>query len=252
MSTTPNRPARDSRGESGASEGVPRPAVARPSPGPGPLGAGRGAADALADWRGPSPALEAFREALSRVGKGDATVLLGGESGTGKSRAAALLHHMGPRSAGPLVEVHLGALGTTLIESELFGHEAGAFTDARRARLGRFRQADGGTLVLDDVDLLPAASQVKLLRVLQERRVEPVGAEKDVPVDVRIVATTARDLAAEAAAGRFRQDLYWRLAVVPLEVPPLRARVEDLPGLVEVLLERTAARLGRPAKKLSP
>ncbi|QDU68248.1 sigma-54-dependent transcriptional regulator [Engelhardtia mirabilis] len=197
-----------------------------------------------------SPIQRAFEAELGMVAGSEATVLLLGESGTGKSASARRLHAASRRADGPLVEVHLGALTPTLVESELFGHEKGAFTDASRSRAGCFRRAQGGTLVLDDVDLLPGPAQVKLLRALQERVVEPVGAEAPVAIDVRFCATTNRDLRAEVEAGRFREDLYYRLAVVTLEVPPLRARSEDLPGLVETLLAGIGARLGRPARPL--
>lgn len=201
---------------------------------------------------GADPALRAVLRDLDLAAQGNATVLILGEHGTGKSLAAALLHQRSPRAAGPLVRLHLGALSPTLIESELFGHEKGAFTDAREGRQGAFRRAHGGTVVLDDVGLLPLPSQVKLLRVLQERVVEPVGGERAVPVDLRVVATSAVDLAGEVEAGRFREDLYWRLAVVPLTLPPLRARRGDLPRLVEVLSERVAERLGRAPRALGP
>src|SRR5688572_1480908 len=180
---------------------------------------------------GSSTAIEAFRTRLAQVAAAGATVLLRGESGVGKGLAARRLHAWSPRAKGPLVEVSLAALAPTLIEGELFGHVPGAFTGAVRARTGRFRQAHTGTLVLDDVDTLPIEVQVKLLRVLQERTVEPVGAESGESVDVRLVATTQADLRAAVESGRFRRDLYYRLAVVELELPPLRARVEDIPAL---------------------
>ncbi len=195
-----------------------------------------------------SAARKAFEADLRQAAGSRATVLLEGESGSGKSRAARLLHGWSPRAAEPCVTVHLGAVSPSLIESELFGHEAGAFTDARRQRRGCFRRAEGGTVVLDDVPLLPLESQVKLLRVLQERVVEPVGAEVPVPVDVRVVATSNLDLAAEVEAGRFREDLYYRLAVVRLGVPPLRACLEDLPELAGALARRVAQRLGCPER----
>ncbi|MEO0651840.1 MAG: sigma 54-interacting transcriptional regulator [Planctomycetota bacterium] len=197
----------------------------------------------------PAPSFEAQ---LTAVAATDATVLLTGESGTGKSSAARRIHAASSRAAGPLVEVHLGAVSPSLIESELFGHERGAFTDARKSRSGAFRAAQGGTVLLDDVDLLPLDSQVKLLRALQERQVEPVGAEAPVAIDVRFCATTNRDLRAEVEAGRFRDDLFYRLAVVPLELPPLRARVEEIETLARGLVERTAARLGREPRPLTP
>lgn len=197
-----------------------------------------------------SAAGRAFEAQLRQAAGSRATVLLQGESGSGKSRAARQLHDWSPRSGGPCVTVHLGALGPSLIESELFGHEAGAFTDARRSRQGSFRRADGGTVVLDDVPLLPLESQVKLLRVLQERVVEPVGAEETVAVDVRVVATSNLNLAAEVEAGRFREDLFYRLAVVNLDVPPLRSRIEDLPALVSDLAPRVAQRLALAEREL--
>ena len=188
---------------------------------------------------GSSTAFTAFRERLDQVAATRASVLLVGESGSGKGRAARYLHAQSP-DPGPYVEVSLAALAPSLIEAELFGHEAGAFTGADRARSGRFRQADGGTLVLDDVDVLPFEIQVKLLRVLQERLVEPLGAEEAVPVDLRVVATTQRDLMSEVEAGSFRRDLYYRLAVVVLDVPPLRARLDDLSELCAGIVERLA------------
>ena len=199
---------------------------------------------------GTSAAFQAFRARLEQVAASEATVLIRGESGSGKDLAAAALHAASPRAAGPCIVVSLAALAPSLVEAELFGHEEGAFTGAHRARLGRLRQAHGGTLVLDDVDSLPLEVQSKLVRVLQSRVVEPLGAERGVPVDVRLVCTTQRDLAAEVQAGRFRSDLYWRLAVVPLEVPPLRARLEDLPELARHLVRRLASERRLPPREL--
>ncbi len=183
-----------------------------------------------------------------------ATVLLTGESGAGKSRAARRLHDRSPRAAGPFVAVQLAALSSTLIEAELFGHEAGAFTGASGARLGRFELASGGTLVLEGVETLALDLQVKLLRVLQERVVEPLGAEAGRPVDVRVIATSARDLREAVEQGAFREDLYFRLAVVPLSVPPLRTRAGDrsFDELCAGLAAEVAVRLGVPARPLSP
>ena len=203
-------------------------------------------------WLGSSAVARALAERLARVAPSQATVLLWGEGGTGKGHAAAALHHLSPRSGGPFVATSLAALAPTLIEAELFGHEEGAFTGAARARLGRFRQAEGGTLVLDDVDALPLELQGKLLRVLQERLVEPVGAERPVPIDVRVVATSSRNLRELVAAGQFRSDLYWRLAVVELELPPLRARSEDVPELARRRLAALCRERGVPARELSP
>ncbi len=201
---------------------------------------------------GRSAAARDFEQRLRRVAASDATVLIEGEGGAGKDTAARRLHALSPRSAGPLVEVDLAALSPTLMEAELFGHEQGAFTGADRARRGRFRRAEGGTLVLGGVECLSEALQVKLLRVLQERRVEPLGAEESVAVDARVLATSSLDLAQAVRARRFRDDLYFRLAVVVLRVPPLRVRTEDLPELAEVLLERAAARTGIPRRGLDP
>ena len=199
----------------------------------------------------PSHAWRAFRTDLERLADSPATVLLEGEPGSGKTRAAAALHRASRRAEGPLVAVDLAALAPSLIEAELFGHEEGAFTGATRARAGRIRRADGGTLVLEGVERLPAELQGKLLRCLQERTVEPLGAEAPVPVDVRIVATSTADLAVEVQEGRFREDLFWRLAVVRLRVPPLRSRTEDLDALVDELVAAIARRLGVGARALS-
>jgi DNA-binding NtrC family response regulator len=200
---------------------------------------------------GSSPAFTAFARAVARVAGSDASVLLEGESGSGKGRAARALHALSPRRDGPLVEVGLSALAPTLIEAELFGHEEGAYTGAQRARTGRFRRAEGGTLVLDGVETLPDALQVKLLRAVQEHVVSPLGSEEDVPVDVRVIATAACDLRAEVDAGAFREDLYYRLAVVPLYVPSLRERREDLPQLIERRAAEIAARTGVARRPLA-
>jgi DNA-binding NtrC family response regulator len=188
----------------------------------------------------------AFERALGRAARTDATVLLTGESGSGKTRAAERLHSLGPRAQGPFVAVHVAGLAPTLLEAELFGHEEGAYTGARGARTGRFQRASGGTVVLEGIEALALDLQVKLLRVLQERVVEPLGGSAPVPVDVRIVATSALDLPSEVAAGRFRGDLYYRLAVVPLTVPPLRMRTGELPRLCDELARTAAQRLGVP------
>lgn len=208
-----------------------------PPPQPGESSSSRGEGQLSAPYA-------EFLAELSRVTSSDVTVLLEGEPGSGKSFAAEMLHRGGPRADGPFVPVSLGALAPTLLEAELFGHESGAFTGADRARPGRFRQAEGGTLVLEGIEALPLDLQVKLLRVLQEREVEPLGAAEPIPVDVRVVATSAKDLSAEVAAGTFREDLYWRLAVVVLRVPPLRSRVDELGDLSQVLMRRVAERSG--------
>lgn len=182
-----------------------------------------------------------FEAQLERVAASEATVLFEGENGSGKGTAARQLHQHSARRDGPFVEVSLAALSPTLIEAALFGHEEGAFTGAHKARRGYFSRASGGTLVLDAVETLPEDLQVKLLRVLQERHVEPLGGVPE-EIDVRFVATAGVDLRGEVEAGRFREDLYFRLAVVTLRVPPLRARLDELPRLVEVLVARIAER----------
>ncbi len=200
---------------------------------------------------GQGPAFAAFLSDLERAAQGAVTVLIEGESGSGKTSAAGHLHSRSPRAAGPLVTADLGALAPHLIEAQLFGHEEGAYTGADRARLGRFRAAEGGTLVLEGIEDLPLATQVKLLRVLQERVVEPLGAERPVPVDVRVVATSTRPLLQAVEAGDFREDLYYRLAVVVLRVPPLRSRPGDLEALALAMVERTAGRLALEPRSLS-
>jgi len=183
---------------------------------------------------------------LSRVAPSPVSVLVLGESGTGKELIARAIHAASPRRGGPFVAVSASALSPTLLESELFGHERGAFTGADRARVGRFEAASGGTLFLDEIGDLPAETQVKLLRVLQERAVERVGSTSAVPIDVRVISATHRDLASEVKEGRFREDLYYRLAVVSLELPPLRRRRADIPLLVEHFSRKHESVGGRP------
>jgi two-component system NtrC family response regulator len=184
-----------------------------------------------------------MQEAISvaaRAAAGTVTVLIRGESGTGKELLARAIHQASPRRSGPFVAVNLAALPDTLIESELFGHERGAFTGADRERRGRFELAGGGTLMLDEVGDLPRGTQVKLLRVLQERTFERLGGMRPITSDVRIVAATNRDLETLVRAGEFREDLFYRLNVVTIGLPPLRERREDIPGLVEQFLARYA------------
>jgi len=188
---------------------------------------------------------------VEKLAKADTTVLMLGEAGTGKNMLARELHARSARAAAPLVEVSLAALSTTLVESELFGHVAGAFTGAERDRSGRFQAAGEGTLVLDGVEVLDELVQVKLLRALQERVVEPLGAVEGLKVEARVLATATPELKSRVDEGDYRKDLWYRLAVVVLEVPPLRARSEDIEGLAEHLTARVAARLGVSPRRLS-
>ena len=215
-------------------------------------GAAAGAADATPVMIGHSTAMNELRAKIARVAPASETVLITGESGTGKELVARAIHAASPRRGRPWVSLNCPALSAQLMESELFGHERGAFTGADAPRVGRFEAADGGTLLLDEVTEIGPTLQAKLLRVLQEKSFERVGSNRTLSVDVRVLATTNRDLQAEVAAGRFREDLYFRLAVVPLWVPPLRQRREDIPELVDYFLERSARRLGRPACRFEP
>jgi two-component system response regulator HydG len=189
---------------------------------------------------GTSPVMQRVYRLAKQVANSRATVLVTGESGTGKGEFARAIHTLGPRAAKPFVAVHCASLVETLLESELFGHEKGSFTGADRRRVGRFEQAHEGTLFLDEVGEIPAGTQVKLLAVLQDRRFERVGGNESIKVDVRIVAATNRDLAADVAAGKFREDLYYRLNVVHAEMPPLRLRGSDVLVLAEHFLRRFA------------
>jgi two-component system response regulator AtoC len=194
---------------------------------------------------GDSPRLREVLAAIEAVAPTDATVLLMGETGTGKEVVARLLHAMSTRSGGPFVAVNCGAIPEGLVESELFGHAKGAFTGATDRRIGRFAQAEGGTLFLDEIAELPQPLQVKLLRALQEREITPVGDTRTQLIDVRIVAATHRDLEAMVADGRFRQDLFYRLNVVPIETPALRDRAEDVPILTDHFLDALGRRHGK-------
>jgi DNA-binding NtrC family response regulator len=194
---------------------------------------------------GESGAMQEVLSLVRRAAPSDATVLIRGESGTGKELIARALHHASPRARGPLVKVNCAALPESLLESELFGHEKGAFTGAIAARKGRFELADGGTLFLDEIGDLPLHLQVKLLRVLQEREFERVGASHPTAVDVRLVTATHRPLEALVREGRFRDDLYYRINVVTIALPPLRERREDLPLLIDHFLRTFAARNGK-------
>jgi DNA-binding NtrC family response regulator len=196
------------------------------------------------DELGSAPTVRRLLDDLPLVAASDETVLITGETGTGKEHLARLIHVRSRRAEAPFVNVSCAALNAELIESELFGHEKGAFTGAHTRRIGRFEAANGGTLLLDDIDDVPIGIQVKLLHVLQDAVIERVGAGKTIHVDVRVIAATKADLGQNVEAGRFRQDLFYRINVLPMRLPPLRERVEDIPMLVERLLRRHSQ--GRP------
>ncbi len=195
---------------------------------------------------GADSGLRAVMDRVELVARSDVPVLIVGETGTGKELVARLIHNRSPRHAGPFIRVNCGAIPSELIDSQLFGHERGAFTGAIETRSGWFERADGGTLLLDEMGELPPAAQVRLLRILQDGWLERVGGEKAINVEVRIVAATHRDLAAMVAEGRFREDLWYRIAVFPIILPPLRERREDIPALAAHFAERAATRFGLP------
>lgn len=201
---------------------------------------------------GSSPQMQTLRQRIAQIAPTPETVLIHGESGTGKELVARAVHAASGRKDGPLVSLNCPVLSAHLMESELFGHERGAFTGADAARTGRFEMAQGGSILLDEVTEIDLALQAKLLRVLQEKSFERVGSSRTIYVDARVLATTNRDLRAEVLAGRFREDLYYRLAVVPLFVPPLRERRQDIPELVDHFLRRCGQRLGREPCTLEP
>jgi two-component system response regulator HydG len=204
------------------------------------------------DIIGKSASMKALMDMLAMVAPSEATVLITGESGTGKELIARSLHHNSARKGHPLVTVNCAALTESLLESELFGHEKGAFTGADRRREGRFMQANGGTVFLDEVGETSARMQAKLLRVLQEKEIQRVGSEAVLQVDVRVVAATNRDLEEDVQAGRFREDLFYRLNVMHLNVPPLRGRQEDIPLLAQHFLEKYARRNRKTVKGFAP
>jgi transcriptional regulator with GAF, ATPase, and Fis domain len=201
---------------------------------------------------GASPAIEAVLARARKVAATEASVLLTGETGTGKELLARAIHSASRRPDGPFVSINCAAIPQTLIASELFGHERGAFTGALHRRCGRFELAAGGTLFLDEVGELPMETQVMLLRVLQEREFERIGGAVPISADVRIVAATNRDLLRAAAEGRFRSDLYYRLAVFPIEMPPLRERTGDIRLLAEHFIRRCAREAGKPIRDIDP
>jgi two-component system response regulator HydG len=200
---------------------------------------------------GSSPAMAALLVAVQRVAASETTVLVEGESGTGKELVARALHDQSPRREGPFVTVNCAALAEGLLESEMFGHERGSFTGAVRRKLGRFELADGGTIFLDEIGEMSMGLQTKLLRVLQQREFQRVGGEETLTVDVRIVAATNRKLEVEVQRGQFRQDLYYRLAIVPLRLPPLRERPGDVKALAEHFVKKHSARVNRKVRGLS-
>lgn len=201
---------------------------------------------------GNSPAMKEILGQIHVLATVDSSVLIHGESGTGKECVASLIHESSTRSRGRFIAVSCASLPSELIEAELFGHEKGAFTGADKQRAGRFELADGGTLFLDDVDDIPLGLQVKLLRVIQERKFERIGSETTLNVNLRLIAATKKDLASLVREGRFREDLYFRLNIVPLHIPPLRHRKEDIPALCEHFMGIYAVRLNRPNAKMSP
>jgi DNA-binding NtrC family response regulator len=200
---------------------------------------------------GDSPVIQGVTEMVLRIAAGDATVLITGESGTGKELIAQAIHREGPRKDEPFVAINCGAVPSHLLESELFGHVRGAFTDARRDRPGLFVQAGSGTVFLDEIGEMPLDMQVKLLRVLQERRVRPVGGDEERPISARVVCATNRDLETEIEGGRFRQDLFYRINVVTIDAPPLRSRGGDVLLLAQHFLQRIAQRSGKHVTGIS-
>ncbi|GAB4510795.1 MAG: sigma-54 dependent transcriptional regulator [Haliangiales bacterium] len=205
----------------------------------------------FADLIGASESMATVFRTVQKVARTDSTVLISGESGTGKELVARAVHEHSKRQGGPFIKVNCGALTETLLESELFGHERGAFTGAVKAKMGRFELADGGTLFLDEVGDVSAAMQVKLLRALQEQEFERVGGEATVKVDVRVVSATNKDLDAEVAAGRFRQDLYYRLHIIPIALPPLRDRRDDVPLLAAHFVAKLGPRTNPSVRGIS-
>ena len=206
----------------------------------------------FAEIIGQSPAMQEVFDTVRQVSASRATVLIQGESGTGKELVARAIHRLSPRAKGPLISVHCAALSTTLLESELFGHEKGAFTGANERRAGRFEMSDGGTLFLDEISEIDASVQVKILRVLEERRFERVGGSTPIDIDVRLVAATNKDLRAMVADGKFREDLFFRLFVVVITLPPLRERSGDIPLLAQHFINVYAKDNGKTIEGLTP
>ena len=198
---------------------------------------------------GDSPAMKKLKENIERIAPTDARVLIMGENGTGKENIAHWLHELSPRAKGPFVEVNCAAIPSELIESELFGHEKGAFTSAIKSKKGSFELANNGTLFLDEIGDMSLAAQAKVLRTLEENKITRVGGEKDIPVDVRVIAATNKNLVEEIKNKRFREDLFHRLAVIILEVPPLRERKEDIPLLIDHFVNELSESIKKPTIK---
>jgi two-component system response regulator GlrR len=209
-------------------------------------------ASAFEGMLGTSPRMQEVFASIRKVATVDAPVLVLGESGTGKELAAHAVHRLGARAAGPFVPINCGAIPGELLESELFGHEKGAFTGAIAQKKGKFELAEGGTLFLDEIGDLAPHLQAKLLRVLQERQFYAVGGEQPIDVDVRVIVATNKDLQQEVAQGTFREDLYYRIHVIPIHLPPLRERKEDIPLLVEHFLRKAGSQMKKTVKGLSP
>jgi two-component system response regulator PilR (NtrC family) len=201
---------------------------------------------------GCSAAIQSLRQLIAKLARNQAPVFINGESGTGKELVARLIHHLGPRSTHPFIPVNCGAIPAELVESELFGHCKGSFTGATHDKPGLFQSAQGGTLFLDEIADLPLPMQVKLLRAIQQKSVRPLGSAQEIPVDARIVSASHKNLEQEVARGTFRQDLFYRINVIDLFIPPLRQRPEDIPVLTEYLLPRIAQTSGNPCRTLSP
>ena len=201
---------------------------------------------------GRSPQIERVRQLIEKVAPSDARVLITGENGTGKELVARWLHAKSQRAAAPFVEVNCAAIPSELIESELFGHERGAFTSAIKQRRGKFEQANGGTLFMDEIGDMSLSAQAKVLRALQESKISRVGSDKDVEVDVRVIAATNKNLREEIAKGNFREDLYHRIGVIIVKVPALRDHTEDIPLLVEYFIRKICGEYRMPAKEIAP
>jgi two-component system nitrogen regulation response regulator GlnG len=231
-----------------AARALPADATQLPAPAPAP----EPDATATQELIGDTPAMRALFRAIGRLAQAPLSVLITGETGTGKELVASALHRESPRSAGPFVALNTAAIPAELLESELFGHEAGAFTGAQKRHIGRFEQADGGTLFLDEIGDMPASLQTRLLRVLAEGEFFRVGGRELIRVDVRVIAATHQDLEALVQQGRFRADLLHRLNVVRLQIPPLRERRSDIPPLADTFLHRAARKLGAGAKRFEP